>query len=309
LQISDCRFQIVDLKEKISELLPGKVYFEVPMKDYTSFQVGGVADCLVFPQGLEELTRLVDFIGDRNLPYLVIGRGTNLLVRDGGVRGLVISLSRGFREIEVKDEEIMVGAGTPLSRLLKLAQTQGLTGLEDLAGIPGTVGGALTMNAGAGSTQLGELVDSLRWIGTSGEVVQIKKEGLNFSYRDLELPRGTIILGATLRLDKGDREGIRSRIVKNLLTKKKTQPLDQLSAGCIFRNPPERFAGKLIEEAGLKGVRVRGAKISELHANFIVNTGEARARDILILIDLIKEKVSQKTGISLVPEVKVIGED
>ncbi len=165
------------------------------------------------------------------------------------------------------------------------------------------------MNAGAGSTQLGELVDSLRWIGTSGEVVQIKKEGLNFSYRDLELPRGTIVLGATLRLDKGDREGIRSRTVKNLLTKKKTQPLDQLSAGCIFRNPPNQFAGKLIEEAGLKGVRVRGAKISELHANFIVNTGEARARDILILMDLIKEKVSQKTGISLVPEVKVIGED
>lgn len=309
MQISDCRFQIVDLKEKISELLPRKVYFEVPMKNYTSFQVGGVADCLAFPPGLEELTRLLNLLGARKLPYLVIARGTNLLVRDGGVRGLVISLSRGFREIEVKDEEIMVGAGTPLSRLLKLAQTQGLTGLEDLAGIPGTVGGALTMNAGAGSTQLGELVDSLRWIGTSGEVVQIKKEGLNFSYRDLELPRGTIILGATLRLDKGDREEIRSRTVKNLLTKKKTQPLDQLSAGCIFRNPPNQFAGKLIEEAGLKGVRVRGAKISELHANFIVNTGEARARDILILMDLIKEKVSQKTGISLVPEVKVIGED
>ncbi len=222
---------------------------------------------------------------------------------------MVIGLSQGFREIEVKDEEIMVGAGTPLSRLLKLAQTQELTGLEDLAGIPGTVGGALTMNAGAGSTQLGELVDSLRWIGANGEAVQVKKESLNFSYRDLELPRGTIILGATLRLNKGNREEIRSRTVKNLLTKKKAQPLDQPSAGCIFRNPPDQFAGKLIEEAGLKGVRVRGARISDLHANFIVNTGEARAKDILVLMDLIKEKVSQKTGISLIPEIKVIGED
>ncbi len=298
-----------DLKEKLSALLPGKVHFDIPMKDYTSFKVGGVADCLVFPQDLEELTRLLNLIGDRNLPYLVIGRGTNLLVRDGGVRGLLISLSRGFREMEAKDGEIRVGAGTPLSRLLKLAQTQELTGLEDLAGIPGTVGGALTMNAGAGSTQLGELVDSLRWIGANGEAVPVKKESLNFSYRDLELPQGTIILGATLRLNKGNREEIRSRTVKNLLTKKKAQPLDQPSAGCIFRNPPDQFAGKLIEEAGLKGVRVRGARISDLHANFIVNTGEARAKDILVLMDLIKEKVSQKTGISLIPEIKVIGED
>lgn len=222
---------------------------------------------------------------------------------------MVISLSRGLREIEVKDEEIRVGAGVPLSRLLKFAQARGLTGLEDLAGIPGTVGGALTMNAGAGSTQIGELVDSLRWIGVRGETVQMNKEDLNFSYRSLELPRDAIILEVTLRLHKGDREEIRSRIVKNLLTRKKTQPLSQLSAGCIFRNPPDHFAGKLIEEAGLKGVRVRGAKISDLHANFIVNTGGARARDILILMDLIKDKVFQKTGISLVPEIKVIGED
>lgn len=298
-----------DLKEKLSTLLPGKLHFDIPMQDYTSFRVGGPADCLAFPQSREELTSLLNFLAAQNLPYLVIGRGTNILVRDGGFRGLLISLSQGFREIEAKDGEIRVGAGTPLSRLVKLAQTQGLAGLEDLAGIPGTVGGALAMNAGAGSIQIGESVDSLSWVGANGEVLPVKKESLNFSYRDLELPRGTVILGATLRLHQGNREDIRSRTVEHLLTKKKTQPLDQLSAGCIFRNPPAQFAGKLIEEAGLKGVRVRGAKISELHANFIINTGEARAKDILVLMDLIKEKVSQKTGINLIPEIKVIGED
>lgn len=284
------------------------VEFDVPMRTKTSFRVGGPADVLASPNDASELQRLVGYVKDKGLPFFILGRGTNLLVLDGGIRGVVIDL-RAFNTLEVTDGDVVyAGAGVPLPKAVYFAMENSLTGLEFAAGIPGSVGGAVVMNAGAWEGEMKYVVESVTVMSEDGDVKELKRESLAFSYRNLKLPKGTIVLGVSFKLKAGDKEVIKERIGHVLQARKAKQPLDSPSAGCVFKNPPAGPAGKIIDEVGLKGLQVGGARVSDLHANFIVNNGNATAKDILSLVEAVAERVYEKKGISLEPEIKIVGE-
>jgi UDP-N-acetylmuramate dehydrogenase len=299
---------------KLAEEIKGEILHSAPMSEYTSFRVGGPVDCLVFPADIEDLRKTVKWCRRERVNYFILGNGTNLLVRDGGVRGLVLSLVRGFREVSVLEERpeeslVFAGAGEPLGGFLDFSCGRNLSGLEWAAGVPGSVGGALFMNAGAFGGEMKDSVASVRFMDGEGEVLEKAREDLKFSYRSLELDKGWIILGGTFRLKAGKPAAIRARREEILQKRLARQPLNLPSAGSVFRNPGRAAAGKLIEEVGLKGTRIRNAQISDKHANFIVNLGHARARDILSLADWVREKVFQERGIRLEMEIRVVGED
>ena len=299
---------------KLSEEIKGEILYSVPLSQYTSLGVGGPVDFLVFPADLEDLQKTLMWSRQQKLAYFILGNGTNLLVRDGGVRGMAISLSRGFGEISElergeKDSLIQAGAGESLGRLVEFSREKNLTGMEWAAGIPGTVGGALFMNAGAFRGEMKDNLQSLQLMDPEGKVIERGKEELSFSYRSLELKKGWVILGGKFRLPNGNPQAIRLRVEEILQKRAAKQPLHLPSAGSVFRNPSRVTAGKLIEEVGLKGTRLRDAQISEKHANFILNLGKARARDILTLAEWAKEKVFEEKGVKLEMEIQVIGED
>jgi len=298
----------------LAEQIKGEILYSVPMSEYTSIGVGGPVDYLVFPSDPEDLQKTLRWCRKEKVHYFFLGNGTNLLVRDGGVRGMAISLCRGFQgvaELErgEKTALLQAGAGEPLGRLLEIAGEKGLTGLEWAAGIPGSVGGALFMNAGAFRGEMKDDLQSLGLIDPEGNLIERKKEELQFSYRALELKKGWAILGGKFSLRIGNRQAIRSKMDDFIRKRMTKQPLHLPSAGSVFKNPSRVAAGKLIEEVGLKGTRLRDAQISEKHANFIVNLGRARARDILTLAEWAKDKVFQEKGVKLEMEIQVIGED
>ena len=299
---------------KLAEDIKGEIRYSVPMSEHTSFRVGGPVDYLIFPADLEALRKTLYWCRQEKVAYFILGNGTNLLVKDGGIRGLAISLSRGFREVTElergpKGSLIFVEAGEPLGKLLEFSCEKNLTGLEWAAGIPGTVGGALFMNAGAFAGEMKDGLQSLRVMDGEGNVMEKGKEELSFSYRSLELKKGWVILGGKFKLKIGNGQAIRSKMEEFLQKRMAKQPLNLPSAGSVFKNPSRIAAGKLIEEAGLKGTRIRDAQISEKHANFIVNRGQARARDILTLAEWVQEKVFQERGVRLEMEIQVVGED
>jgi UDP-N-acetylmuramate dehydrogenase len=284
------------------------------MSECTSFRVGGPVDYLGFPADLEALQKILKWCRQEKVAYFILGNGTNLLVKDGGIRGMAISLSRGFRggtelERSPKGSLIFIEAGEPLGKLLEFSCERNLTGLEWAAGIPGTVGGALFMNAGAFGGEMKDGLQSLRLMDGEGNVLEKGREELSFSYRSLELKKGWVILGGTFKLKAGNGQAIRSKMEEFLQKRMAKQPLNLPSAGSVFKNPSRVAAGKLIEEVGLKGTRIRDAQISEKHANFIVNLGQARSRDILTLAEWVREKVFQEKGIRLEMEIQVVGED
>lgn len=295
------------IKNEIRSLVEN-IEFDVPMKTKTSFKVGGLADVLAMPKDAEELGRLVRYISEKGLPSFILGRGTNLLVLDGGIRGVVIDI-KGLNRLEVRDGGfIHSGAGVPLPKLVYFAMDNSLTGLEFASGIPGSVGGAVVMNAGAAEGEMKDVVESLTLMNEVGDIKEVKRDALCFSYRNLSLPKGSIVLGAVFKLKIGEKEAIKERIHSLMQARKTKQPLDQPNAGCIFKNPPTGSAGRIIDEVGLKGLQFGGAKVSDLHANFIVNNGSATAKDILSLVDDVMEKVYEKRGIALEPEIKIVGE-
>ena len=299
---------------KLSEEIKGEILYSVPLSQYTSFGVGGPVDFLVFPTDLEDLQKTLRWCRQQRVTYFILGNGTNLLVRDGGVRGMAISLSRGWggiSELERREKDglIHAGAGESLGRLVEFSREKSLAGMEWAAGIPGTVGGALFMNAGAFRGEMKDGLYSLQLMDPEGTVMEKGKEELSFSYRSLELKKGWIILGGKFRLPIGNTQAIRSRMEEILQKRVAKQPLHLPSAGSVFRNPSRVAAGKLIEQVGLRGTRLRDAQISEKHANFIVNLGKARARDILTLADWAREKVFEEKGVKLEMEIQVIGED
>lgn len=284
------------------------VEFDVPMKTKTSFRVGGPADALAMPKDASELQSLIIYIREKGLPSFILGRGTNLLVLDGGIRGVVVDL-KGLNKLEVREGgSIYSGAGVPLPKLVYFAMDNSLTGLEFASGIPGSVGGAVVMNAGAAEGEMKDVVESVTLMNEVGDVKEVMRDALSFSYRNLSLPKGSIVLGAAFKLKVGEKEAIKERIHSLIHARKTKQPLDQPNAGCIFKNPPSGSAGRIIDEAGLKGLQFGGARVSDLHANFIVNNGSATAKDILSLVDDVMEKVYEKRGIALEPEVKIVGE-
>jgi UDP-N-acetylmuramate dehydrogenase len=288
-------------------MLGKKVAFEQPMEHFTTLRVGGNAEALCFVEDLVTLERILVYGRERDIPCLVIGKGSNLLVTDQGVRGLVILLRGELASIERSGERLFAGAGLPLSKLLHCCRKQGLGGLEFLAGIPGTVGGAVAMNAGAWGKETAGAVQEIRIMVPSGEVITMNHSELSFSYRHLLLPQGAVIATAVFRCSPETPAAVSERLQHYMALRKSKQPLEYASAGSVFKNPPKDYAGRLIEMVGLKGCRVGGAMISPKHANFIVNTGGARASDVLALMEMARRKVKADTGIELEPEMRVVG--
>jgi UDP-N-acetylmuramate dehydrogenase len=256
---------------------------------------------------VEELAKVVRFARRKQIPFLILGKGTNLVVRDKGVRGWVINLTQGMKKIEIDGEIVEAEAGLSLQRLVHFSVQKGLTGLEPFSGIPGTVGGGLAMNAGAWGAELKDVLLSVTLMKEDGEIVERSRSRLRFSYRGLAISPSWIILKGRFELKKGKKEEIFERVRSYSEMRKKRQPLDYPSAGSIFKNPKEGPAGKWIEEAGLKGFRLGRAMVSERHANFIINLGKATAEEVIRLMEFIEKKIYEEKGISLEREVKVIG--
>jgi UDP-N-acetylenolpyruvoylglucosamine reductase len=274
----------------------------------TTLRVGGPADLFVEPAAETDLAATLRFCRQHGLPRFILGRGSNLLVRDGGVRGVVISLSHlAFAQLAVEGERLHCGAGAKLKHVANEARRRALAGLEFLEGIPGSVGGALRMNAGAMGGWMFDVVESVRFMDEHGAIHERARPAIEVSYRCCPLLRAHIALSAVLRGTPGDRAAIEERMSGFSLKRWSSQPA-AASAGCIFKNPAAIPAGKLIDELGLKGMRVGGAKVSLEHGNFLVNDGGATAADMLALIELIRQRALAERGIALQTEVEIVGE-
>lgn len=299
-------------QKTLSAITAGPVLFDEPLDRYTSIKVGGPADALVFPQSVEELGNLVLFFKEGGHPFMVVGNWTNLLVRDGGCRGAIIAM-RDLCRIAwgSKDQDpvlVNAQAGVSLAELVRLTAERALAGMAFCAGIPGSVGGAVMMNAGAYGREIKDVLHKATLMDDRAVVTERLCRELSFEYRKLKVPEGTIVLDAVFCLERGDPQTIRQRIDEIMDLRRRKHPLEYPSAGSIFKNPAGHPAGLLIEAAGLKGISIGGAKISERHGNFIVNTGGAKAADILALIERVQQEVLKQTGIALETEVRIVGE-
>ncbi len=294
----------------------GRKRFDQSLARYSSFRIGGPADVLVLVEDLENLKRLQAIAREHEIPLFILGGGTNLLIRDGGIRGIVIAMRGTFRthrvvpcEAAPARAEVHAGVGCSLSRLTMQLARQSWSGLEFAYGIPGTLGGAMIMNAG---THLGDLSQTLgcaRVLLASGQVEAIPSHALGLRYRGSSYPAQSIVLGATLQVQQGDRETIEATMRASNERRQRTQPLWLPNAGSIFKNPPGTAAARLIDELGLKGTRIGGAMISPVHANFLVNVNRAKAADVEALMRLIRTRVYEAYGIELEPEVRIVGEE
>ena len=280
-----------------------------PMKNHTTFRIGGPADALALPKTPEEVAEVVRFCHEHAQPYYVLGNGSNLLVSDEGYRGLVLQLYRNFNDIQVNGETITVQSGAMLAAVARTAYQTGLTGLEFASGIPGPIGGAVVMNAGAYGGEMKNVLKEVTVLTKEGEVLVIPAKALELGYRTSVIPKnGWIVLGAVLQLKKGDQEQILARMEELKEQRIIKQPLDLPSAGSTFKRPEGYFAGKLIMDAGLRGFTVGGAQVSEKHCGFVVNRGNATAADVWELICEVKRRVKEMTGVELEPEVKLLGD-
>lgn len=286
------------------------IKLDEPMKKHISFRVGGPADILVKPRTEEQIKNIIDFAKKENIPYIVKGNGSNLLVRDGGIRGIVIEITDNFNSYEIEDKIIKVQSGALLSIIGRAALKQNLKGFEFAAGIPGTIGGALAMNAGAYGGEMKDIVKSVRLMDTDGNIFNFSNEDMQFGYRKSILSKSDyIVLGAEIELEKGDYEEIKE-MMKDFSNRRITkQPLNLPSAGSTFKRPEGYFAAKLIDDSGLRGLTLRNAQVSDKHCGFVVNLGDAKASDILDLMYVVKSTVKNKFGVTLEEEVKILGED
>ncbi len=297
--------------DELRAALPGAVVRAgKPLADRTTLRVGGRADLYVEPSSESDLARVVRICRERGVPVLILGRGSNLLIRDGGIRGAVVCLAHAsFCGIEVLGRQLRCGAGAKLNAVSARARGAGLTGLEFLEGIPGSVGGALRMNAGAMGGAIFDVVSQVRFMDDQGQIHERSAAAMSPGYRSCPLLQTCIALGAAFQGEAAAPEIIAARSREFNERRWRSQPKEP-SAGCIFKNPsPAISAGQLIDQAGLKGARVGGAAVSAVHANFIINDGTASARDVLELIELIRSRVKAARGIDLQTEVEIVGED
>ena len=280
-----------------------------PMSSHTTFRIGGPADMFVSVCSVSEVRELIREAKETLTPFMVIGNGSNMLVSDKGIRGLVIHIGKDFSDISVRGNIITAQAGALMSKVANEALRAELTGFETLSGIPGSLGGGLFMNAGAYGGEIKNVVKSVTYIDEEGGIYTISNEECDFSYRhSIFSDGGKYILSAELELKKGDPSEIKASMDDYNKRRKDKQPLSMPSAGSTFKRPEGYFAGRLIEDCGLKGYRVGGAMISDLHAGFVVNTGNATASDVMKLIDDVRDMVRKKFGVELEPEVRLIGE-
>jgi UDP-N-acetylmuramate dehydrogenase len=302
-------------KEFFSEgLFEGEVRFMEPMKNHTSLRIGGPADVFVIPQDIDSLRNVhVSRLKTRQIPFYPLGGGTNVLVRDGGIEGGVISF-RSLKKIEVLNEDngyvnLFVESGTPLQRLVNISRENGYSGMEGLVGIPGSIGGAVYGNAGAFGYEMKDVLVSVAIMDSEGNIVRLRAEEIDFGYRSSSISPGELILSAEIKLKKDKREDVLARVEDFLKKKREKQPIWEPSAGCVFKNAPGLSAGRLIDEAGCKGMRIGEVEVSNIHANFLINKGGANASDFIRLMDEIVQRVKERFGVLLEPEIKIVGRD
>jgi UDP-N-acetylmuramate dehydrogenase len=286
--------------------LRGEVTFNALLRNYTSFRIGGPADALVMPADVEDVSTLVRQAREADIPIFVLG-GTNLLVRDHGIRGIVVSLAKMKAVTEEPGHVLYAEGGVGMPTLMKHATGHALSGLEWAAGIPGTVAGCVVMNAGTKLGEMQECVKAVRIVDPAGRIVDCPASAIQFSYRRALLPRG-IVVGVWVRLKPASQGKIQATVKEYLRYRKDTQPLTLPNAGCVFKNPGHDAAGRLIEAAGLKGARIGDAQVSDKHANFVVNLGHAKAADVIALIKKVGRTVEERTGLTLELELKIVGQ-
>lgn len=279
------------------------------MRKHTSFKVGGPADVMVYPVNFNMVKNLISFFKTNNINYYVMGNGSNLIIKDGGFRGVVINLTK-LNEITVNDDTIIAQCGALLSLVARRALEKGLTDLEFAAGIPGSIGGAIAMNAGAYDGDMSKVVVSALVIDDNGEILELSRDELQLSYRNsIVLNKGYVVLETKLKLHHGDAEAIKAKMNDFAERRRSKQPLEYPSAGSTFKRPEGYFAGKLIQDAGLKGKSIGDAQVSEKHSGFIINKGNATAREIMELINVVQNTVFDMYGVELHTEVRIVGED
>ncbi len=292
----------------LEPLLEGEVLYDEPMSRHTSYRIGGPADVMVCPRTVRGIQTALRVARKCGAPVFILGGGSNLLVRDGGLRGLVLNLYGSLKEIRAEGEAVTAGAGAKVTALVNFCARRGLAGLEPMAGVPGSVGGAVKGNAGAFGATISDHLAAVRVLELTGEERVLNREALRFAYRQSSLTEGEVLVSATFRLRRADAAALQQKVAQILAERKAKQPVEWRSAGSVFKNPPGEFAGRLIEGAGLKGTRVGDAMISPKHGNFFLNLGRATAKDVLALIALAQERVRERTGVSLELEVRVVGE-
>lgn len=293
--------------------IPGlRLKLAEPMARYTSMKIGGPADIFIEVENGAALAALLALLQRQQLAVFVLGNGSNLLVSDGGVRGVVIRLAGEFKKIAWQDDgasvRVRVGAAYAVTQLVREAARKGYGGLEFAEGIPGSVGGALVMNAGAYGSEFEKIVEQVEAVNPAGEPIIFSRAEMNFSYRESHLPAGMVVTCVAMRLGKGEAGEVSSKLRELVRKRKSSQPSGFPNSGSMFRNPPGDFAGRLIEAAGLKGKRIGQAQIAERHANFIVNLGGAKAADVRQLMELAQSEVRRRFGVELIAEVKLVGE-
>ena len=302
--------KIVDVLEDIPRT---KVLYDEPMSNYTSLRVGGKADALVVINSEEQLSKIVNRLKNENIDFFPAGNLTNIIIRDGGYRGVIL-LMTGLKKVVCQRfldgrQVIFAEAGASLDSVISLALAEELTGMEFCAGIPGSVGGAVRMNAGAYGKEMKDVLEKIYLLDVDGTKKDLHRQDISFGYRKIILPLQTIILAAKFRVEKGETKSIKNRMKEIMQWRREKHPLEYPSAGSVFKNIPGQPAGKIIEELGIKGKSCGDAQISPKHANFIVNKGKAKAADVLKLIAFVQEKVKKEKNINLETEVVIIGED
>ncbi|MDD4690515.1 MAG: UDP-N-acetylmuramate dehydrogenase [Eubacteriales bacterium] len=295
------------MKELYNFLPDNSILENEPMKNHTTFRIGGNADVLVLPQSVEQLKAVIDFAKGKSIPYMVIGNGSDLLVSDNGIRGIVIKTTC-LDEIKVDGECITAGVGALLSKTASVALANSLTGMEFAHGIPGTVGGGVFMNAGAYDGELKDIVAKTTYLDADGQIKTCTKH--DFGYRSSVYSKNSdrVILNATFKLHVGNKETIEARMAELALSRRTKQPIEMPSAGSVFKRPQGFFVGKLVQDCNLRGFSIGGAQISDKHCGFIVNKGDATAKDVLDLIEYIRSQVRSKFGVEIETEIRYIGE-
>lgn len=298
--------------DKLEEIVgKDKVKYNEKMSKYTTMRVGGPCDCIVFPDEISKIKEVIDFCKNENITFFVIGNGSNLLVKDEGIHGVVIKLGHRFSKIELDGEYILAYAGATMPALSQLAKKNSLKGLEFACGIPGTIGGGVKMNAGAYGSQISDVLYEVTYMDEKEEIKTIKNKDCSFGYRKsiFTINPNYVILSAKFKLERGNIDEIENKMKENSLARKTKQPLEYPNFGSVFKRPEGYFVGKLVDDAGLRGYKIGGAQVSTKHTGFIVNVDNATCKDVLDLIGYVQTTVYNKFNVKLTPEVIIIGGD
>ena len=298
--------------DKLEEIVgKDKVKYNEKMSKYTTMRVGGPCDCIVFPDEISKIKEVIDFCKNENITFFVIGNGSNLLVKDEGIHGVVIKLGHRFSKIELDGEYILAYAGATMPALSQLAKKNSLKGLEFACGIPGTIGGGVKMNAGAYGSQISDILYEVTYMDEKEEIKTIKNKDCSFGYRKsiFTINPNYVILSAKFKLERGNIDEIENKMKENSLARKAKQPLEYPNFGSVFKRPEGYFVGKLVDDAGLRGYKIGGAQVSTKHTGFIVNVDNATCKDVLDLIEYVQTTVYNKFNVKLTPEVIIIGGD